>query len=361
MRPQCRIAPLKGSWYLLVMTNFDPSALAVHNGAFLGLEVPVDSAEIVILPVPWDVTTSYRPGTVSGPEAVIEASYQLDLYSPYKNKIWEMKLGTLPVSEEIKERSVEMRSKSARYIEFLEQGGDVTQSKEQMRTLTDINGHCEEMVGWVKQQTAQRLSKNQGVLLLGGDHSTPLGAIQAYAEKYPQLSILHFDAHADLRKAYEGFEHSHASIMNNVLERTTVQKLVQVGIRDVSIDEVSLIEKDKRVKTFYDWTLKDDLYSGKSWNKICEDVVSNLTKEVYISFDIDGLDPKMCPNTGTPVPGGLEFHQAVSLIQSVIKSGRKIVGGDLVEVAPGDEGNEWDGNVGARMLFQIAVGMYQSR
>lgn len=340
--------------------NFDPSALAVHNGAFLGLEVSVDAAEIVILPVPWDVTTSYRPGTVSGPDAVIEASYQLDLYSPYKNRIWDMKLATLPISDEIKDRSVEIRSKSSRYIEFLEQGGDVTQSKEQMRTLTDINGHCEEMVGWVQSETRARLAKGQAVLVLGGDHSVPLGAIQAYSEKYPQLSILHFDAHADLRKAYEGFEHSHASIMNNVLERTAVQKLVQVGIRDVSIDEVSLINEDKRVKTYFDWDLKDAEYSGRSWNQICEEIVSHLTSEVYISFDIDGLDPKLCPNTGTPVPGGLEFQQAVALIQAVIKSGRKIVGGDLVEVAPG-ESNEWDGNVGARMLFQIAVGMFQSR
>ncbi len=340
--------------------NFDPSALAVHNGAFLGLEIDPDKAEAVILPVPWDVTTSYRPGTVSGPSAVIEASYQLDLYSPYKNKIWEMKLGTLPISEELKTRSQELRSKSSRYIEFLEQGGDVTQSKEQARTLMDLNGQCEEMVGWVKSETEKRLAKGQAVLILGGDHSVPLGAIHAYADKYPELSVLHFDAHADLRKSFEGFEHSHASIMYNVLDRTTVKKIVQVGIRDVSIDEVSLIAEEPRVKTFFDWDLKDQGYQGKSWQKMCDEIVEPLSQDVYISFDIDGLDPKLCPNTGTPVPGGLEYQQAVTLLQTVIKSGRRIVGGDLVEVAPG-ETNEWDGNVGARILFQIAVGLFQSR
>lgn len=340
--------------------SFDPSALAVHNGAFLGLATSIEGADAVILTVPWDVTTSYRPGTVKGPEAVIEASYQLDLYSPYKDKIWDMKLATLPISEEWQARSEELRSKSARYIEFLEQGGDVTQSKEQARTLMDINSQCEEMVSWVKQETAAILKRNQAALILGGDHSVPLGALQAFSEKYPDLSVLHFDAHADLRRAYEGFEHSHASIMYNVLERTSLKKLVQVGIRDVSIDEINFIEDQKRIQTFFDWQIKDQLYDGKPWSKICDEIVAPLTKDVYISFDIDGLDPKLCPNTGTPVPGGLEFHQAVSLIQAIIKSGRRVVGGDLVEVAPAGD-HEWDGNVGARILFQIAVAVMQSR
>lgn len=343
-------------------TNFDPSALAVHNGQYLGLEVDVNSADIVILPVPWDVTTSYRAGTVGGPDAVIEASYQLDLYSPYLPEVWKMKVATLPIPEDLHHQSIELRKKSALYIEFLEQGGDVSESKEQSHLLSEINEGCLQMCHWVGEQVRQILQRGQKVVILGGDHSVPLGSIQAYSEKYPELSILHFDAHADLREAYEDFQNSHASIMFNVMESTDVKKLVQVGLRDVSVDEIEMIKADDRIHAFFDWEIQSQLQEGKPWKAVCKEIVAHLTPHVYVSFDIDGLDPKLCPSTGTPVPGGLEFSQAVTLIQTVIESGRKIVGADLVEVTPSSrEGDDWDGNVGARMLFQLIVGILQSR
>lgn len=341
-------------------TSFNPSGLAIHNGAFLGLEVDIEEADIVILPVPWDVTTSYRPGTVGGPEAVIEASYQLDLYSPILSDVWKMKVATLPIPVEWQKKSEEIRKKSAQYIEFLEQGGDVSESKEQSHALSEINEACLQMTSWVQAQSKAFLERDQKVIVLGGDHSVPLGAMQMYAEKYSNLSVLHFDAHADLREAYEDFQHSHASIMHNVLNSTSVKKLVQVGVRDISIDEVNLIERDDRIHTFLDWDIQDRLQEGEPWKSICKDIVSHLTDNVYVSFDIDGLDPKLCPSTGTPVPGGLEFSQAVTLIQTVLKSGRKIVGADLVEVAPSPRGDDWDGNVGARMLFQLCVAILKS-
>jgi agmatinase len=333
----------------------------LHNGQFLGLDHPLEKSKAVILPVPWDVTTSYRPGTVSGPAAVIEASYQIDLYSQDYDEFWNAEISTLPISKTWFRKSQLLRKKVEKYIRFLEKGGRLEKSKPMQALLKEVNANTEKLNAWVYQETKQQLNKERSVFVLGGDHSVPLGSIKAFAEKYSSLSVLHFDAHADLREAYEGFEDSHASIMNNVLKKTKIQKLVQVGIRDVSQLEVDLSKKESRVETFYDWDLKKRAYSGENWASICKDIVSKLTKDVYISFDIDGLDPKLCPNTGTPVPGGLEFREAAYLIQAVVECGRKIVGGDLVEVAPAPKGdNEWDGNVGARILVQLCVGHFRS-
>jgi agmatinase len=188
--------------------------------------------------------------------------------------------------------------------------------------------------------------------LVGGDHSTPLGFMEALAERYSDFGILQFDAHCDLREAYEGFEYSHASIMYNALKIPQVKKLVQVGIRDWCEAENEIINNSKgRVKTFFDYVMKRKMYEGESWRGICSEIISHLPRHIYISFDIDGLDPKLCPNTGTPVPGGLEFEQAVYLISQVAASGKKIIGFDLNEVAPGD--SEWNGNVGARLLYKM--------
>jgi agmatinase len=178
----------------------------------------------------------------------------------------------------------------------------------------------------------------------------PLGNLRAIAQHHPNFGILHIDAHADLREAYEGFEFSHASIMFNALKLPQLTKLVQVGIRDLSHDEVKLIRQSNgRVSAYYDPLLKQKLYGGVSWLEVCQQIVAELPQQVYISFDVDGLDPKLCPNTGTPVPGGLELEQTFCLFREVVHSGRQIIGFDVVEV-----GNaEWDGNVGARIVYKL--------
>ena len=182
------------------------------------------------------------------------------------------------------------------------------------------------------------------------------GAIAAHARRHPGLGILHIDAHADLRQAYEGFERSHASVMANVLDRLDgVARLVQVGIRDISAPEYERSQKDPRVVTHLDPVLSDRVFAGASWASLCDEIVAALPQEVYVSFDIDGLDPTLCPNTGTPVPGGLSFAEACALLREVVSSGREIVGFDLCEVAPDPRGeSEWDGNVGMRVLYKLA-------
>jgi len=338
------------------MSAVDPSSVAVRNGQFMGLETSLEDSKIVLLPIPWDVTTSYRPGTVSGPQAILDASYQLDLFSPYYDEVWNLPVHTLKIEDNWIGESQRLREKSEKYIAFLEEGGDPSEDSEMRAILREANEGCRELHIWSEKIASEHLRAGRRVLAFGGDHSVSLGPIRAAAEHFGGVSILHFDAHADLRDAYEGFEDSHASIMFNALKHPKVEKLVQVGIRDVSSVEVGMIKADKRIKTYFDWDLQSRKMSGESWKSLCEEVVSQLGQKVYISFDIDGLDPKLCPNTGTPVPGGLELFEATMMIQEVIRSGRQVVGADLVEVAPGSD-NEWDGNVGARTLFQLLVAM----
>ena len=211
-------------------------------------------------------------------------------------------------------------------------------------------------VNEVVYKAATRLiSKNKIVGVVGGDHSTPFGLIRAYAERFPGLGILHFDAHCDLRIAYEGFTWSHASIMYNVVSRIPqIKKLVQVGIRDFCEQELEVVQKSRgRVRLYCDEDLQSQKFEGRPWKTVVAEFLAHLPKQVYVSFDIDGLNPSLCPHTGTPVPGGLSFEEAVYVIAAVAKSGRRIVGFDLNEVAPGPEGNQWDANVGARLLYKM--------
>jgi agmatinase len=182
-----------------------------------------------------------------------------------------------------------------------------------------------------------------------------LGAIRTVAERVKDLSILHIDAHCDLRHAYEGFTYSHASIMDNVLrEAPQVSRIVQVGIRDFCAEELAAIEASNgRVRTFFDKHLADRQLAGTPFATLAAEIVDLLGAKVWISFDIDGLDPALCPHTGTPVPGGLSFREAVFLLRTVVESGRVIAGFDLCEVAPAPDGDEWDANVGARVLYKL--------
>lgn len=346
------------------MSSLDPNGVAIKNDAFFCIDGVPENSDILFLSLPWDVTTSYRPGTRSGPLAIIDASSQLDLYTPHLERAWEMKLATLPYPKEWDLKSEELRRKTSRYISFLEEGGEAAESSEMKAILLETNRETTNLYQWSLEESRKWLKAGKSLISVGGDHATSLGPIHAYSEKFPDLSILHFDAHADLRVDYEGFAHSHASIMDHVVRLPGVKKLVQVGIRDVSPGEVERIEtsgkNDQKISTYYDWDLQTRKFMGESWDQTCNEMISKLTPRVYISFDIDGLDPKLCPTTGTPVPGGLEFMQAAYLIHKVIASGRRIVGGDLVEVAPNPSGDPWDGNVGARMLYQITVAVARS-
>ncbi len=329
--------------------NFDPNGLGI-KGKLFGLPVLPEEAELIIVPVPWDVTVSYQDGAARGPNAILDASIQIDLYHHQVKEAWKTSIAMLPVSEELLIENNKLRLLAKGYIDSLEAN---TNSESTKLVTSKINEASENLNIYTKNISSKYLKTGKLVGLVGGDHSTPLGLMRALAEKYDRFGILQFDAHADLRKAYEGFTYSHASIMYNALKLPAVGRLVQVGIRDYCEEELNVITRSMgRVKTFFDTDIKSEMYQGKTWKAICNDIIKELPSFVYISFDIDALDPKLCPHTGTPVPGGLEFTQATYLISEVVKSGRKIIGFDLCEVAPGS--TEWDANVGARMLWELS-------
>lgn len=335
-----------------LIASFDPNAPGLSGNIF-GLPFDNDTADLIIIPVPWEVTVSYSAGTADGPEAVLNASAQVDLYVKDIPDAWKLGISILPVPAAFKEENQKFRDLAARYIQWLEENEEEWISDELKVIPATINEVCKKLNIYVKSQALKQLERGKMVGLLGGDHSTPLGLISALAEKYGSFGILQIDAHADLRKAYEDFKYSHASIMYNALEIPQVSTLVQVGIRDFCEEEAEYIRNsDGRVVTFFDDDLKSAEMEGYNWAAICKEIVKNLPDLVYISFDIDGLDPKLCPNTGTPVPGGLEYHQAIYLFRQVAKSGRTIIGFDLNEVSPGED--EWDANVGARILYQMS-------
>ncbi len=339
-----------------VIQSFDPNAPGTSGNLF-GLPFSIEHSEVIIVPVPWEVTVSYQTGTAQGPQAILDASAQVDLFVRDIADAWKLGIAMQPVPKNILEESTRLRELSSQYIESLEEGAPFNPANP---VLTKINEACENLNIYVKSTTQRYLKDGKLVGLLGGDHSTPLGFIRALSERYDRFGILQIDAHADLRKAYEGFTYSHASIMYNALKIPAVHRLVQVGIRDFCEEEVNIIDRSMgRVVTFFDEDIKTAQYAGKPWESICDQIIQQLPDFVYISFDIDGLDPKLCPNTGTPVAGGFEFHQIAYLIKKLVATNKKIIGFDLNEVAPGE--TEWDANVGARMLYHLCNWMAVSQ
>jgi agmatinase len=328
------------------MLAFDPDAPAAPGSGIFGLPHSRAAAEVVLVPVPFDATTSYRPGAVDGPAAVLAASHQVDLFDAQTGRPYERGIHLLPEDPEIRAASVRARSLVERAVDSdmpepswlreIDRAGDLVNAK---------------VAATVEEILAARAIPG----VLGGDHSVPFAALATLARHHGELGVLHVDAHADLRDAYQGFRWSHASIMRNVLrEIPEVIRLVQVGVRDLGSREMRAIEASGgRVITHLDMDWQRRLARGEHFAALCEAAMADLPQRVYVSFDIDGLDPALCPHTGTPVPGGLSFVQACLLLEALQRSGRTIVGFDLCEVAPGPDGDEWDAAVGARVLYKL--------
>ena len=339
--------------------GFDPDAAATGDGLF-GLTTDPADAGIVVIPVPFDATTSYRPGTAKGPAAVLEASKQVDLEDLQYGAIWKAGIAMLPIP-----RKIEALSKSARKAAepIIAAGGAEPGNRAHARALAAVNAASAGVNELEAREARAILDRGAIPALLGGDHASPFGLIDELAKRHKGLGVLQIDAHMDLREAFEGFAFSHASIYHNVMTRIPgVARLVQVGIRDFGSRERAFAENSmSRVKVFYDQAIRDRQFAGASWGVIAKDIVAALPKDVYISFDIDGLSPDHCPNTGTPVPGGLSFPEVCHLLEVLAKSGRRIVGFDLVEVAPGPNGEDWNANVGARVLYKMLGATLKSR
>lgn len=333
---------------------FDPNDVSVSNGCYYALPYSIEESDLVLISVPWDITASYGGGASSGPDAMIEASEQIDLYDYHFGDIYRRGIATLPIDDTLLEESRTHRHEAEKVMAHLSEGGSI--KGETARRISRINAASAALNDNIYRLSSEQMSHGKIVGLVGGDHSTPLGHIRAVGERHGAFGILHIDAHADLRQAYEGFTYSHASIMYNALHEVKgLERLTQVAVRDFCDNEAFLIENDDRIRTFFDADMAVRRLSGDTWQEICRDIVSTLPQKVYISFDIDGLSPDHCPSTGTPVPGGINFNEAVFLLCEVVASGRTVIGFDLCEVAPdqSDEDNHWDANVGARILYKL--------
>ncbi|MCS7027795.1 MAG: agmatinase family protein [Bacteroidia bacterium] len=335
-----------------IIQNFDPNSVASKRAQVFGLPFNEAQSDLVLFPVPWDATVSYREGTHKAPEAIFEASMQVDLLDKTFGNFWKKGIFMRPVSTEWSKINQETRKKAQGIIRHLEKGKSIKAGSSIEKTLIEVNQTCEKLHAWVEKETFELLKQGKKVGLVGGDHSTPLGFIRALAKIHQSFGILQIDAHADLRKAFEGFTYSHASVMYNVLLTVPqLSRLVQIGVRDFCQEEVNIIQEHNRVVTFFDEDIKNELYTGKTWSEYCDAIIAALPEKVYISFDIDGLNPALCPNTGTPVPGGFDFEQIVFLFKKIKDSQKEIIGFDLNEVIPSK--TEWDSIVGARVLFKL--------
>jgi len=327
-----------------------------------GVTCPAEKASLIIIPVPWEVTVSSRSGTALGPESILKASYELGGMNRHDiSSIQELGVTLLPIPHDWKALSDTLRHHTVGYIHAMESGFEKSSLKKGI--VKKIDHYAYQLKEEVKAKALTYLKEDKLIGVLGGDHSVPLGLIEALAEFHNNFGVLQIDAHAGIRKAYRGFKYSHASIMHNVLQLPHITKLVQVGLRNCTAEEFQVLTAEEgRIFSFFDSDLKKQHFQGVTWEHSCTAIIDTLPERIYISFDIDGLDAKLCPSTGTPVPGGLEFDEVSYLFERIVKAGKKIVGFDLCEVAPG-ENMDWDAQVGSRMLYKlaIAIGMSQGK
>ena len=348
-------------------------------------------SEVVIIPVPWDATTSYKNTTSCAPSRILEESYQIELFDKelgdtYKRGIYQIEIPqhvqrwnkkarklvekvqheyvqfeqNLEIlnqiffdEEKIKNHSFyvhqiekihqfkknsSLLKKHKLILEKIVQGelnsydffSDLISSTKE---IEKVNQFTSDVMIWVYKQSKRILENQKIPAVIGGDHSTPMGLVRALNEKMGgDLGILQIDAHCDLRVSYQGFKHSHASIMHNLLNLSpTFRKLVQIGVRDISKYENHITESDERIVCFHDRALKTDLFRGKTWGLICDDIVEVLPKNIYVSVDMDGLSVEFAPDTGTPVPGGLSYDHVLELFRRIKKSKKNIISFDICE------------------------------
>ena len=263
-----------------------------------------EHARVVILPVPLDRTTSYVAGTRNGPHDILVASSHMELWDEEtKSDVHSIGVFTLPEME----------------FPFATMG---------------------EVIQEIRRVATEIVSRDKFPVVLGGEHSITPPVVAAVAEKYPGLSVLQLDAHADLRESFMGTPHNHACAMRRAVEFAPV---TQVGIRSLSTEEAAAIPS-LRTTIFYDYNMRDD----PRW---MDRVVESLTDTVYITIDVDGFDPAIMPATGTPEPGGLAWREALALLRKVIEA-RNVVGCDLVELSP-IGGNVAPNFLCAKLLYKI--------
>ena len=324
------------------------------DDGFIGGRLNPQDASLILLPVPWEATVSFGEGTAKAPDKIKISSHQLDVENYHYITPYKAGISMLETNKDIAKLSNKARKKAIKVIQALEN------NKTDKKSLKYVNEASLVLNNFVYETSMKYIQKDKLVAVVGGDHSSPFGLIKALNDtKKEKFGILHIDAHHDLREAYEGFKYSHASIFYNVMkECDNVSNLVQIAIRDYSKEEANrMLEYKEKGSCLYDSNMQQQLAMGKSIEDIFSTYIQQLPQNVYLSVDIDGLEPLNCPNTGTPVPSGLKYGELEHLIFMLVKSGKKIIGFDLCEVG----NSEWDANVGARVLYQLCGAILASQ
>jgi len=296
------------------MESLNLNSSAALPFVFGGLEPEqsnYENARVLIWPVPFEKTVSYGHGTGEGPAAIIDASRYMELYDEeFQGETAQIGIHTLPA--------------------------------------IDTDRAPDVMIPELEKEAYRLLSTGKFVCMLGGEHSISPPVVRAFAKKYPKLSVLQIDAHADLRESYEGTQYSHASAMRRILE---VCPAVQVGIRSLSIEEARAIPA---LPTKIFWA--KDIAGQTGW---VDPAIDSLTEDVYLTVDVDGLDPSLVPSTGTPEPGGLMWYEALSLIRTLAEK-KNVVGMDLVELSGGPGSNN-SSFLSAKLIYKTLGYLFRDK
>jgi len=282
---------------------------------FLAIEEEYSSlsdASIAIVSAPYEHTVSYGAGAGRGPGAIIDASAYVEFYD----------------DEFDRELCFDRGIATLRPLEF---GKRIDQD-----ALDLIAGQVSELI-----------DRGKFVVTLGGEHTISTAPVLAHLERYPDMSLLHFDAHSDLRDSYEGSKYSHASFAARVAERMNPERITQIGIRAQCREEAEFI-RERGVRTFYANAIRRGVH-GAYWQR---SAVDTLADEVYVTFDVDYFDPAIMPSTGTPEPDGFLYSETLDVFRTLIMSGRKIVGFDVVELAP-TRGVSHPNLLAARLVYKM--------
>lgn len=263
---------------------------AVNFGGIPDRYTTWEDASFAIVPFPVDLTASYVSGTRNGPRAILDASQHMELFDE--------------------------ETKLAPYREGIFTAADVAH---------DTTG-AEATLAEVEKRVSSIVKSGKFPILLGGEHTGTVGAVTALRKKYDDLTVIYFDAHADLRDEYLGSKLNHACVARRIVDAGA--KLIQVGIRSMSEEEDRFLRKTDEVKTFYAGEVRDNLA------EVTKGIVGNLKGNVYISIDLDVFDPGIMPAVGTPEPGGLTWYEAIDILRDVMRSGCNVVGCDIMELAP---------------------------
>lgn len=329
--------------------NFDPEGLRLPSKLF-GLPFTTETAEVVVIPVPWDVTSSVKSATSLGPSAVLNASTQVELFMDRIEDAWQMGIAMLPIDQDWHDKNNEARLFTDEYFNFL-RGGEVQLSEKEIGIIVrNINALSENINDWVFLKSDELINSGQLPVVLGGDHSAPLGLMKAIGKKYDSFGVLQIGSRANLLPEHQKFIYSHASIMHNLLTIEQVTKLVQIGISDYCEEESKVMNTDHRISAFYDYQLSRESFEGTTWNQQAERIIAKLPGKVYISLDINSLALQFSSTTDTP--SWLTYHHLIYLFDKLALSGKEIVGFDICEVS-GSHGN-WHAIIAARMLYYLS-------